>query len=120
MLRWSGRTVVFDRYALDARLPAQPPRAGLKNAYLWVVGRSCPGPDAVVLLDVPAEVMFARKGEMGVERLEGMRQDYAALASRLKKPTLTVDGTHEVEDVTARVVEFMWSLHRTRLDRGAR
>lgn len=119
-VRWQGRSIVFDRYSLDARLPAAPPYAGLKDVYMWVVGHSCPNPDAVVLLDVPAEVMFARKGEMDVERLDKMRQDYAALAEKLRTPTLVVDGTQRPEAVAAQVVEFVWTLQRARLDRLAR
>lgn len=86
--RARGRVVLMDRVAYDALLPAaagsspsgSKPAGGVSNALAVWLGAA---PDLLLVLDVPGEVMFSRKGEHTAEILEHWRQSYLALADRL-------------------------------------
>ena len=62
-----GRLVVFDRYTYDALLPITGSWRPLKWPYFWVLAHLAPRPDLVLVLDLPGEVAFARKGEFTAE-----------------------------------------------------
>ena len=81
--RVRGRVVLMDRVAYDALLPGaadSKPKGGLSNALAVWLGAA---PDLLLVLDVPGEVMFSRKGEHTAEILEKWRQSYLQLADRL-------------------------------------
>ena len=79
--RRRGRTVIFDRYVYDAEVDAAVVgRDGREQRLLRWIRRRFPAPDLVVVLDAPGDVLFARKGEHDVERLERLRRAYAAVA----------------------------------------
>ena len=78
-----GRVVVFDRYTYDALLPITGSWRLLKRPYFWVLAHLAPRPDLVLVLDLPGEVAFARKGEFTPEGLEAVRQGFLALVPRL-------------------------------------
>ena len=81
--RVRGRVVLMDRVAYDALLPAageSRPAGGVSNALAVWLGAA---PDLLLVLDVPGEVMFSRKGEHSAEILESWRQSYLTLAERL-------------------------------------
>lgn len=114
-----GRVVLFDRHFFadyhmhdvdtDGRLPLSRRLHGL------FISRVLPRPDLLVFLDVPAEVLFARKGEGTVELLEEMRNGYRRLASA--GPTfVTLDADRPLDDVVADavavVLEHAESLNR--------
>jgi thymidylate kinase len=102
-----GELVVFDRYAYDALLPA-PRRLGtLGRARRWLLARACPPPDLALLLDVPGEVLFARKGEHDPERLEAQRQWYLALQAR-RPEIVRLDATTDAETVRRTAIAFIW------------
>ena len=63
-----GRVVVFDRYTYDALLPITGSWRSLKRPYFWVLAHLAPRPDLVLVLDLPGEVAFARKGEFTPDR----------------------------------------------------
>ena len=73
---WRGLVVLCDRYPVEV-LATRPPRTRL-GAPLerFVLGRLLPRPDALVVLDAPGEVLFARKGEHSPEVLDRWRQGY--------------------------------------------
>ncbi|MEA5456668.1 hypothetical protein SPF06_18245 [Sinomonas sp. JGH33] len=102
-----GRLVLLDRVAYDALLPGTPDRslAGrLSNALALRVG---PAPDVLLVLDVPGEVMFARKGEHSAEILEGWRQGYLQLADRLPMARI-LDADQPQGQVAALATEIVW------------
>ncbi|MEX1171242.1 MAG: hypothetical protein WEG56_01400 [Chloroflexota bacterium] len=110
-----GRIVVFDRHPYDARLStgdrgdgrttsARTRRSGLVRAAL---GRSLPRPDLVVVLDAPAELLYARKPEHPMERVEAQRTAYLDLASRLPGAEV-VDVSGSTDDVVRRVTGLVW------------
>ena len=110
-----GRVVVFDRhffcdyYAHDVAAPpaGRPLASRLHGANLR---RLYPRPDLVVVLDAPAEVLHARKGEGTVESIEARRQEYLAQADQFRAFAV-VDArrpTDEVVDeVRDRIVAFV-------------
>jgi hypothetical protein len=79
--RRRGRTVIFDRYLYDAEVDAAVEgRDRRERQVLRWIRRRLPAPDLVLVLDAPAEVLFARKGEHDVERLGRLRRAYADIA----------------------------------------
>ena len=99
---WRGRVVVFDRYTYDALLPITGSWQALKRPYFWVLAHLAPRPDLVLILDLPGEVAFARKGESTPEALEAVRQGFLALVPRLRAEV--VDASAPAEQVRADVV----------------
>jgi thymidylate kinase len=79
--RLRGALVVMDRVPQELTLE----RAGSKVAVrlqLAAVRALVPTPDLVLLLDAPAEVFFARKGEHSVEVLDRLLKRYRKLLTR--------------------------------------
>jgi thymidylate kinase len=109
-----GRVVVFDRhffcdyYAHD--VVARPGRSLAGRVHGFNLRRLYPRPDLVVLLDAPAEVLHARKGEGTLETLEARRQEYLGQAGLFRRFEI-VDAARPTEvvvaDVRARIVEFV-------------
>ncbi len=97
-----GRLVLFDRYTYDALLPVTGPLRWLKRPYFRVLAHLAPRPDLVLVLDLPGEVAFARKGELSPERLEAARQGFLALAPRVGAEV--VDAAAPPEQVRADVL----------------
>ncbi len=97
-----GRLVLFDRYTYDALLPVTGSLRWLKRPYFRVLAHLAPRPDLVLVLDLPGEVAFARKGELSPERLEAARQGFLALAPRVGAED--VDAAAPPEQVRADVL----------------
>lgn len=103
-----GRVVLFDRhffcdyYANDVigRRPGRPWTSRLHGAMLE---RLYPRPDLVILLDAPAEVLFARKGEGTVESLERKRREFLELRPVVDR-FVVIDATRPLDAVVADVV----------------
>jgi hypothetical protein len=85
----------------------------LKRPYFWILAHLAPRPDLVLVLDLPGEVAFARKGESTPERLEAVRQGFLALVPRLGAEV--VDAAAPPDQVRADVVARIWRRHRARL-----
>jgi thymidylate kinase len=101
-----GRLVVFDRYTYDALLAPGGERLRARVSYA-LIRRTCPAPDLVVVLDVPAVTMYARKGELGVARLEDFRRRYLAMRQRLPNMAV-VDASQPAADVQRAVTARLW------------
>jgi thymidylate kinase len=112
--RLRGRVVVYDRHAFDALSVA--PR-GSRKARLrrWAILHAIPDPALVLVLDAPADVLFARKGEHDPASLDEQRRGFLALAARL--PTAeVVDSTRDPDAVRRDATARTWR----RLSGGAR
>jgi thymidylate kinase len=109
-----GRLVVFDRYTYDALISPQPPFVTLKRIYFWCLAHACPGPDLVVVLDVPGEVAHARKGEFDPTRLGEVRNEYRLLADRLPNAVI-VDAAQSSVSVRVVVTDRIWWHYVTRI-----
>jgi thymidylate kinase len=104
--RRRGRLVVFDRYTYDALLAPGGEKLRARVSYA-LIRRTCPAPDLVIVLDVPAATMYARKGELGVARLEDFRRRYLAMRQRLPN-TAVVDASQPASDVHRMVTAQLW------------
>lgn len=116
--RRQGRVVLLDRhvfadyYLHDVDAPGPLPLS--RRLHGLFVSRVLPPPDLLLYLDVPAELLFERKGEGTVEVLEQMRHNYAQLAGVV--PAFeTIDGTRPVDEVAAEAAQRILR----RLDRSA-
>jgi thymidylate kinase len=109
-----GRVVVFDRhffcdyYAHD--VVDRPGRSLASRVHGFNLRRLYPRPDLVVLLDAPATVLHARKGEGTVESIEARRREYLGQAGLFRRFAV-VDASQPTEAVVAevrsRIVEFV-------------
>ena len=74
---WRGRIVLCDRHPIEvlAVRPRRTPAGAALERFL--ARRLTPWPDAIVLLDAPAAVLYARKAEHDRGRLEAWRLGYA-------------------------------------------
>jgi thymidylate kinase len=97
-----GHLVLFDRYTYDALLPVTGSLRWLKRPYFWLLAHLAPRPDLVLVLDLPGEVAFARKGEFSPAGLEAVRQGFLALAPRIGAEV--VDASARPEQVCADVL----------------
>jgi len=111
--RARGRLVLFDRYPYDALLALHGRQPLRERLYFELLGRSCPAPDLVLLLDTPGGIAFARKGEHDSAELERVRQGYLALRARLPAIEL-VDGDRPLEIVRTELVDLIWESYRAR------
>lgn len=114
--RAAGRLVVFDRYVFDAMLPPRGSLVWLKRPYLWLLGRSCPAPDLVILLDAPGHLMHQRSGERGTAELEAERVHFARIAERIPR-VVRVDTDRPAEVVLADAVGHIWRQYLARSGR---
>jgi thymidylate kinase len=109
-----GFVVLFDRHyyadfhAYDIA-GAGRPKPLKQRLHGWLLERFYPRPDLVILLDAPAEVLLARKGEGTLALLERRRQDYLRLREFVPR-FVVVDATQPadavLEDVVRRITEF--------------
>ena len=111
--RLLGKLVVFDRYVHDARLPPAPPFVGAKRVYMWVLARSVPPPDLVLLLDLPAAAATSRKAERTAAQNEVERAGYLALAQAM--PEIAVlDASQDPDAVLRQALGLIWAKYRHR------
>jgi thymidylate kinase len=113
----AGRLVLFDRYTHDALLPPARSRGLLGNARRWALAHACPEPDLVVVLDVPGDVLFARKGERTPSVLEEQRQSYREICQRSRHGVL-VDACCDAGQLRRRVTALMWDRYRAKNGRA--
>lgn len=113
VMQLRGFVVVFDRhYLADYSMHDMSDAAGMpfhRRLHGFVLRHLHPKPDAVVMLDAPAEVLLARKGEGTVEALERRRQDYLGLRSTTEH-FYTVDATQDLAAVHAAVIAIIEDL----------
>ncbi len=120
-----GEIVLCDRHFLyDFYEPAaRRAEKGLADRlHLWILTHVYPRPDLVLLLDAPAEVLFARKGEASLEFLAGRRA--AMLEIGAGDPRFArVDATQPLDavsrEVEARIEHFLAGRGRAARSAGA-
>lgn len=102
-----GRLVLFDRYTFDSLAADKEGQGRVARLYTWILGHSCPGPDLVLVLSAPGEVMYRRKREKSPEELEIERQGYLSLQHRVPHVQV-VDAARPEETVLADVIDRIW------------
>jgi thymidylate kinase len=109
--RRRGRVVLFDRhfladyYGYDVTR-VDPERPIASRLHGWFLRRVSRAPDLVIMLDAPADVLYARKPESSVEFLAGRREEYLALRGAVPRFEL-VDATQPLEAVVSRVATLI-------------
>jgi thymidylate kinase len=108
-----GYVVLYDRHFLfdfAIAVDDEPHESLTKWLHRWCVRHIYPCPSLVIYLDAPAEVLFARKGEWGLEALERRRQAFLQVGKQTPN-FVQVDATQSLEEVYAEVthhiLEFM-------------
>jgi len=96
-----GNVVLYDRHFLFDACP--PPSDTGKHRFTdqvhnWFLRRIYPRPGLGILLDAPAEVLYARKPEVSVEDLERDRLNLVQ-KSCYAKEFVTVDATKPLDEV---------------------
>jgi thymidylate kinase len=109
---WRGRIILCDRHPIEV-MATRPRRSAPAEAIeRFVARRLMPRPDAIVVLDAPAEVLFKRKREHSVAMLERWRNAYAeAFVERGAAPISTVGPREGTIDAASQVV---WEALRDR------
>jgi thymidylate kinase len=108
---------VFERHPWEQRAAEAGGRArsGLRSALIQALAAR---PDLVLVLDVPAPVLRARKPEHDLERIERQRERYRALPSQLPSAVL-VDTSGSEEETGRRILAAVWGAWRRRLGGSA-
>ena len=97
-----GFIVIYDRDLLsDASQVTRHSRLS-DRVYHWILTYLYPRPSMVILLDAPAKVLFARKGEGTFDDLEQRRDAYVARSVRTRG-SVRVDAAQPLECVVAEV-----------------
>ena len=106
-----GRIVLFDRhfysdyYAHDIAASAHE-RSVWQRLHGFVLEHVYPKPDLVILLDAPAEVLWARKQEGTFEAVVRRREEYLHMGS-VFEDFAVVDATRPQEDVVQEISDLI-------------
>jgi thymidylate kinase len=103
---WRGAIVLCDRHPVEGL--AVRPRRNRAAATLerTLLSRLTPWPDAVVVLDAPAEVLLERKDEHPREVVERWRQAYAEVFAGRGGTVVSSDGPKDA--TVARTSSVVW------------
>ena len=112
--------VLFDRYYDDVKADPRRYRYGGPRWFARLVGKLIPKPDLSIILDVPAEVAHARKPELALDEVRGLRNAYLTLAREINAHV--VDAGRSLPDVIADVeriiLQHLVERTRKRLEKG--
>ena len=104
-----GRVVLMDRLAFDVLLPGSRTESRLAALTDALALRFQPRPDLVLVLDVPGEVMFARKGEHSPQKLEEWRKAYLELAEEIPSAHV-LDASQTESAVRVKASRLLWNV----------
>lgn len=104
-----GRVVLMDRLAFDVLLPGSKADSRLAALTDTLALRFQPRPDLVLVLDVPGEVMFARKGEHTPQKLEEWRKAYLELAEEIPSAHV-LDASQPESQVRVKASGLLWKV----------
>lgn len=119
-----GYIVLFDRhffsdyYAHDIQ-GSDRGRPLTSRIHGFILDRLYPKPDLLILLDAPAELLFARKREGTLALLEGRRQEYLQLEDRIEHFAI-VDASQDEDEVAREVTALIERFRETRGDKRSR
>jgi thymidylate kinase len=110
---WLGDVVLCDRHPIEV-LAVRPQRPPLAARLERLLARTLiPWPDAIVVLDAPAQILFERKGEHDVEVLERWRLGYRSSFGSRARVVSTVGPLEEsVSEVSAVIWEALAARRR--------
>lgn len=103
---WRGHIVLCDRHPIEV-LAVRPRRTRVGAATeRLLVASLMPKPDAIVVLDAPGEVLYRRKQEHSIERLEEWRHRYAEAFGPMGAVTISTTGPRRL--AVDRASEVVW------------
>lgn len=108
-----GYIVLYDRHFMfDFALPTADSQDQPldKRLHSWCLTHFYPRPDLAVYLDAPAEVLFARKGEWGIQYLETRRQALLRQGVQTRN-FVQVDVTQPLDAVYTEVLNHIMRFH---------
>lgn len=110
--RWRGRIVLLDRFTYDAALVTEVDswRQQITARLVHSLSRT---PDLLLILDLPGEVAFDRKGEQSVETLNEWREIYRSITHD-GATRVVLDATVPANEVLMRATEAIWSIIQLR------
>lgn len=108
-----GHLVVFDRYSYDALVDAPKHLPVTRRLARLVHTRLLPPAGMVLVLDLPGEVMFARKGERNPADLEAERQRLLRLGERVPNVGV-VDAARPADAVRRESTARIWEHYARR------
>jgi thymidylate kinase len=108
--------IIFDRYFYDLLVDSKRVRYGGPLWLLRLATRLVPQPDIVILLDAPADVLWARKQEVPFEEVVRQREGYLQVASELPS-AIVVDAAQSPSDVIGAVLRAIVEFYATRTAR---
>ncbi|BCL60055.1 hypothetical protein DGMP_07480 [Desulfomarina profundi] len=91
---------IWDRYYYDLLIDPKRYRYGAPMWFAKMIGTFVPEPDLIILLDAPAEVIYARKKEVPLEETVRQRKAYLAFAHS-RKNCIIIDTNKPVEESVA-------------------
>ena len=110
--RWRGYIVILDRFSYDAVLVTGE-ASWRQRVTAALVLRMSRAPDLIIVLDLPGDVAFARKGEQDVATLNEWRASYRALETGTAQFEV-IDATNSVAEVRRLATEAIWRTIRGR------
>ncbi len=85
-----------------------------KRIHRYMLECIYPRPDLVIYLEAPAEMLFARKGEGTLEKLERQRQSYQQLRGVVKHFAV-VDASQTEHVVAGEVTALIYDYYKTKI-----
>jgi len=103
-----GIVVIYDRHIIFESTPDVGTKHTKKSdgIFYWIVDHLFPKPDLSILLDAPAEVLYARKQESTLEHLSRRRLAYIEKGKNTKN-FFIVDATQRPENVYKDVLHLI-------------
>jgi thymidylate kinase len=103
---WRGRIILCDRHPVETLAVDPRTTRAARTLERVVVGRLLPFPDRVVVLDAPAAVMYARKGEHDEARLDQWRSGYRT--ELVPRGATVVSTAGDLDVAQAACSELVW------------
>jgi len=107
---WPARVrstlVIFDRHYPDLLIDPRRYRFAGPAALARLVGRLIPAPDLWLVLDVPASLAVARKGEVPLAEAERQRRAYGDFAAATPH-AVRLDASRSIEQVVAAAADAL-------------
>lgn len=92
---WRGHVVLCDRHPIDTLVVRPKRHTRMATRLELILVRLLPVPDRIVVLDAPGDVLYKRKPEHPVDRLEEWRRGYREILASHGADFLLTTGTIE-------------------------
>lgn len=104
------RHFFFDFYAYDL-VDNDSDRPLIRRIHGFFLKHLFPKPDLVIMLDAPADILFARKDEGTLELVESRRQEYFQLGAEIEHFVI-IDASQPLDDVMRKVGDTIQEFYK--------